>query len=129
MSMRSRSLDYHKVGQLIVKEWSSRKEWLLTMTLAILFSFLFPLKKEGRRKGERIAKIKIKSHAFLLDLQWPFRSNSHYEKSIFIMSSLLPWGKNIFREDIHENTSAPSWKWNLPLIKKYLHTFLWRSYF
>ena len=31
-----------------------------------LFSSL--LKKEGRRKGELIAKIGIKSHAFLLDL-------------------------------------------------------------
>ena len=30
--------------------------------------FSSPLKKEGRRKGERIAKIVIKSHAFLLDL-------------------------------------------------------------
>ena len=29
--------------------------------------FLFPPKKEGRRKGEWIAKIVIKSHAFLLD--------------------------------------------------------------
>ena len=31
------------------------------------YPFLFPLKKEGRRKGERIAKIVILSHAFLLD--------------------------------------------------------------
>ena len=48
---------------------SSRKAWLLTTTLFILFHFYLPsLKKEGRRQGERIAKIVIKSHAFLLDL-------------------------------------------------------------
>ena len=39
--------------------WSSRKAWHLTTT--------FVIKKEGRRKGEWIAKIMIKSHAFLLD--------------------------------------------------------------
>ena len=44
---------------------SSRKAWLLTTTLVILFPSL--LKKEERRKGKLIAKIVIKRHAFLLD--------------------------------------------------------------
>ena len=46
----------------------SRKAWLLTSTLVNLFPFsLRSSKNEGRRKGEYIAKIVIKSHAFLLD--------------------------------------------------------------
>ena len=44
---------------------SSRKVLLLTTTL-VIFS-LFLLKKVERRKGEWIANIVIKSHAFLLD--------------------------------------------------------------
>ena len=40
--------------------------WLLT-TWLIFYPFLFPQKKEGRRKGERI--IKNHGHAFLLDQQ------------------------------------------------------------
>ena len=40
----------------------------LKSRLWLFFSpFLFPPKKEGRRKGELIAKIVILSHAFLLD--------------------------------------------------------------
>jgi hypothetical protein len=43
------------------------------MTFDHDFGFSFPLfssllKKEGRRKGEWLAKILIKGHAFLLDL-------------------------------------------------------------
>ena len=48
--------------------WSNRKAWLLTTTFLFFPSFLFPPKKEGRRKGKWIAEIVIKSHAFLLDL-------------------------------------------------------------
>ena len=48
--------------------WSNRKAWLLTTTFLFFSSFLFPPKKEGRRKGKWIAEIVIKSHAFLLDL-------------------------------------------------------------
>ena len=46
----------------------SRKAWLKITTFAILFNFSSLLKNEGRKKGERIAKIRILSHAFLLDL-------------------------------------------------------------
>jgi hypothetical protein len=40
------------------------------LTLVILIPFLFSslLKKEGREKENEVAKIVIKSHAFLLDL-------------------------------------------------------------
>ena len=44
------------------------------MTFLILFPFLFPPKKEGRRKGE-LAKIVIKGHDFLLD---PIQIGSNY---------------------------------------------------
>ena len=48
--------------------WSSRKAWLLTTTLAILFPFsLSSQNKRGRGKGKWIAKIVIKSQAFLLE--------------------------------------------------------------
>ena len=42
-------------------KWSSRKAWLLTTTLVILFPFSLPLEKRGNKKK------RIKSHAFLLD--------------------------------------------------------------
>ena len=47
----------------------------MTFDYDFVFFFLFSslLKKEGRRKAEWIAKIVIKSHAFLLDL--PFNVN------------------------------------------------------
>ena len=53
----------------------TRKVWLKITTLVILSPFLFPPKKQVRRKGEWIAKIKIKSHAFLLDLIKNRRNN------------------------------------------------------
>ena len=49
---------------IAIVQGSSRKAWLLTTTLV----FLFPSKKRKIRKGESIAKIMIKSHVFLLDL-------------------------------------------------------------
>ena len=46
-----------------------RRTYVLNNSYMYIFSsrFPFPPKIEGRRKGERIAKIVNKSHAFLLD--------------------------------------------------------------
>ena len=57
--------------------WLSRKAWLLTTTLVILFLFFSSLfkKKEERIKGEWIAKIVMKSHAFLLNLYFNRKDN------------------------------------------------------
>ena len=53
---------FHEVYTI---SWIERKG----MTFDHHFGYSFPLlKKEGKRKGDCIAKIVIKSHAFLLDL-------------------------------------------------------------
>ena len=46
---------------------SSRKAWLLITIFAIHSTFLLPSFFGGKRKGEKITKVVVKSHAFLLD--------------------------------------------------------------
>jgi hypothetical protein len=67
------------------------------MTFDHDFAYSFPLfssflKKEGRRKGEWIEKIVIKSHVFMLDLSGLHRidrAERHYLKSRFLLFILL----------------------------------------
>ena len=53
----------------LIANGSSRKAWLLTTTLVILFPFsISTYEKREEGKENELAKVVIKSHAFLLDL-------------------------------------------------------------
>ena len=67
-----------KLPMYPVNDRAERHEfWPRLISPCLFFSpFLFPPNKEGRRKGELIAKIVIKSHVFLLDPCWA--QNSFY---------------------------------------------------
>jgi hypothetical protein len=91
------------------------------------FGYSFPffsslLKKEGRRKGEWIAKIGIKNHAFLIDqipeFSWFSKSNS---QAPFYPSSML---KNSAKLTIFYTFSlwppiVIKFRWNQTMKAKY----------